>query len=148
VALGTNARLDALQAVFLRTKLRHLGEWIDERRRLAARYRRALAGTPVVLPPEPADAPHTYHQFTIRAPRRDELQAHLAARGITTRIYYPIPLPQQPCFAFLGHAEGDFPVTERLSREALSLPVYPGLGEARVDRVAAEIRGFYGDGAR
>jgi dTDP-4-amino-4,6-dideoxygalactose transaminase len=143
VALGTNARLDALQAAFLRTKLRYLAGWIEERRRLAARYRAALAGTPVTLPPEPADAPHTYHQFTIRAPKRDALQAHLAARGIATRIYYPIPLPAQPCFAYLGHRDGEFPVTERLTREALSLPIFPGLGDERVERVAAEIRGFY-----
>ena len=146
VALGTNARLDALQAAFLRTKLRHLPGWIEERRRLAARYRTSLAGTPVTLPPDPGGAPHTYHQFTIRAPRRDALQARLAERGIATRIYYPITLPAQPCFAYLGHRDDEFPVSERLAREALSLPVFPGLGEERVDRVAAEIRAFYEGG--
>jgi dTDP-4-amino-4,6-dideoxygalactose transaminase len=142
-ALGTNARLDALQAAFLRTKLRYLPGWIEERRRLAARYRSALAGTPVVLPPEPRDARHTYHQFTVRVPERDALQKHLAARGIATRVYYPIPLPAQPCFASMGHREGEFPVSEQLAREVLSLPVFPGLGDARLDRVAEEIRAFY-----
>ena len=142
-ALGTNARLDALQAAFLRTKLRYLPGWIEERRRLAARYRSALAGTPVVLPPEPAGAPHTYHQFTVRTPERDALQRHLATRGISTRVYYPIPLPAQPAFASLGHREGEFPVSELLAREVLSLPIFPGLGDARLDRVAEEIRAFY-----
>lgn len=147
-ALGTNARLDALQAAFLRTKLRHLRGWIQERRRLAARYRSALAGTPVGLPTEPIDAPHTYHQFTVRAPERDALQRHLAEQGIAARVYYPIPLPVQPCFASLGHREGDFPVSERLAREVLSLPLFPGIGDARVDRVAEVVRGFYlGPGA-
>lgn len=142
-ALGTNARLDALQAAFLRTKLRYLPGWIEERRRLAARYRSALRGTPAFLPPEPADAPHTYHQFTVRVPGRDALQAHLAERGITTRVYYPLPLPAQPCFASAQQPEGSFPVSERLAREVLSLPIFPGLGDARVDRVADEIRAFY-----
>jgi dTDP-4-amino-4,6-dideoxygalactose transaminase len=142
-ALGTNARLDALQAAFLRTKLRYLPGWIEERRRLAARYRSALRGTPVLLPPEPPDAPHTYHQFTVRVPARDALQAHLAQRGITTRVYYPIPLPAQPCFASAQRPGGSFPVSERLAREVLSLPLFPGLGDTRVDRVANEIRDFY-----
>ncbi len=146
VALGTNARLDALQAVFLRTKLRHLPAWTEERRRLAGRYRAALAGLPVGLPPEPAGAPHTYHQFTIRAPERDRLQRHLAGRGVSTRIYYPVTLPAQPCFAYLNHDAGDFPVSETLAREVLSLPIFPGLGDARVDRVAGEIRDFYRGG--
>lgn len=142
-ALGTNARLDALQAAFLRTKLRHLPGWIEERRRLAGRYRSALAGTPVLLPPEPPGAPHTYHQFTVRAPERDALQRHLAVRGITTRVYYPIPLPAQPAFSSMGHREGEFPVAERLAREVLSLPIFPGLDDGRLDRVAGEIRAFY-----
>jgi dTDP-4-amino-4,6-dideoxygalactose transaminase len=143
VALGTNARLDALQAVFLRTKLRHLPAWTVERRRLAARYRNGLAGLPVSLPPEPVDAPHTYHQFTIRAGERDRLQQHLAENGVATRIYYPITLPAQPCFAYLKHSTGDFPVSELLAREVLSLPLFPGLGEERVDRVAEVVREFY-----
>src|SRR6185503_14860857 len=89
VALGTNARLDALQAAFLRTKLRRLPEWTEARQTLAARYRKGLEGVPVGLPPDPRDAVHTYHQFTIRAPMRDALGAHLRERGIATRIYYP-----------------------------------------------------------
>jgi len=143
VALGTNARLDALQAAFLRTKLRHLPVWVEARRKLAACYRRGLAGAPVGLPPDPGSASHTYHQFTIRAPMRDELQTHLRERGIASRVYYPMTVPAQPCFAHLGYAAGAFPVSERLAREVLSLPIYPGLTEEQVDRVAREVRAFY-----
>jgi dTDP-4-amino-4,6-dideoxygalactose transaminase len=142
--LGQNARLDALQAAFLRTKLRHLEKWIDMRRETAARYREALKGAPVTLPPEPPGAKHTYHQFTIRAPERDRLQANLRERGIATRVYYPIPLHLQPCFASLGYRKGDFPVSERLAGEVLSLPMFPGITEEQVERVASAVREFYG----
>lgn len=145
--LGTNARLDALQAAFLRTKLRHLAAWTEARRAIAARYRRALQGTSVLLPPDPAEARHTYHQFTIRAARRDALAAHLKERGIASRIYYPIIVPAQPAFASLGYAPGDHPVSERLAAEVLSLPIYPGLTDEQVDRVAREIRAFLGETA-
>jgi len=146
VALGTNARLDALQAAFLRTKLRHLPAWTEARRSLAARYRLGLEGAPVGLPPNPGSASHTYHQFTIRAPMRDQLQAHLRERGIASRVYYPMTVPEQPCFAYLGYATGAFPVSERLTREVLSLPIYPGLTEEQVGRVAREVRAFYEEG--
>lgn len=144
--LGTNARLDTLQAAFLRTKLRHLPAWTEARRALAARYRSALKGTPITLPPNPESARHTYHQFTIRAPKRDALAAHLKERGIATRIYYPIIVPAQPAFASLGYEPGDHPISEQLTEEVLSLPIYPGLTEEQVDRVAREIRAFYGEG--
>jgi dTDP-4-amino-4,6-dideoxygalactose transaminase len=142
-ALGTNARLDALQAAFLRTKLKHLAEWTEARRSIAARYREALLGTPVVLPEEPAGARHTYHQFTIRAPERDALLRALAERGIGARVYYPIPLPSQPVFAEQGWRAADFPVSAELAAEVLSLPIFPGLTEGEVDRVAGAIRAFY-----
>ncbi len=143
--LGTNARLDALQAAFLRTKLRHLPAWTEARRALAAIYRSRLSGSAVSLPPDPDEAAHTYHQFTIRAPRRDALAAFLKERGIATRIYYPIIVPAQPAFASLGYRTGDHPVSERLAGEVLSLPIYPGLTEEQVDRIARAIRAFYGD---
>ncbi len=149
-ALGTNARLDALQAAFLRTKLRRLSEWIAMRRDSAGLYRAALAGTPVTLPEEPEGGFHTYHQLTIRAPERDRLQAFLRERGIATRVYSPIPLHAQPCFEYLGHKAGDFPVSERLAREVLSLPIFPGISPEQIERVARGVREFYGSagGAR
>jgi len=106
-----------------------------------------LTGSPITLPPDPESARHTYHQFTIRAPKRDALAAHLKDRGIATRIYYPIIVPAQPAFASLGYKPGDHPISERLADEVLSLPVYPGLTEEQVDRVAREIRAFYGEGS-
>jgi len=143
-ALGTNGRLDSLQAAFLRTKLRHLSEWTAARRASAQLYRAALSGTPVVPPAETDGALHTYHQFTIRAPERDRLQAHLRERGIATRIYYPIPLHAQPCFEYLGNRIGDFPVSEQLAREVLSLPIFPGITPDQIERVARGIAEFYG----
>jgi len=142
-ALGTNARLDALQAAFLRTKLRHLEGWIEQRRASAALYRDALAGSPVLTPAEPEGARHTYHQFTILAPERDDLQRHLKERGIASRVYYPVPLHLQPCFSELGHKPGDFPVAERLAGNALSLPIFPGITPEQIRRVAGAIRAFY-----
>ena len=141
--IGTNARLDSLQAAFLRTKLRHLPEWVDARRAAAATYRASLADVPVKLPAEPPDSRHTYHQFTIRTRDRDNMQAFLKERGIATRIYYPIPLHQQPCFAELKHAAGDFPVAETLAREVLSLPIFPGITEEEIARVTDVVREFF-----
>ena len=147
-ALGRNGRLDALQAAFLRTKLRHLNEWTEARRAAADAYRAALRGTPVTAPEEPAGARHTYHQFTIRAPERDRLQAFLRERGIASRVYYPIPLPAQPCFASWGHLPGEFPVSEKLAGEVLSLPVFPGITPDQIERVAESIGTFYSEGGR
>jgi dTDP-4-amino-4,6-dideoxygalactose transaminase len=146
-AIGTNARLDSLQAAFLRTKLRHLPRWVETRRAAAARYRAALAGVPVTVPAEPSDARHTYHQFTIRTPERDRLKLFLQERGIATRVYYPIPLHLQPCFADLGHKAGAFPVAERLAGEVLSLPIFPGITDDEIGRVAEAIREFFTAGA-
>ena len=145
-ALGTNARLDGLQAALLRVKLRHLAAWTEARRRNAAHYREALADAPVIVPTEPAGAIHTYHQFTIRAERRDELQRHLKARGIASRIYYPIPVPAQPCFAGAA-AVGKYPVSDRLAAEVLSLPIGPELTRESIDRIADAVRSFYAGGA-
>lgn len=146
-AFGTNARLDGLQAALLRVKLRHLSKWTETRRRNAALYREAFAGSDVTVPAEPAGATHTYHQFTIRAPRRDGLQAHLRERGIASRVYYPIPVPAQPCFQESGTPPGGFPVSEELAREVLSLPIGPELTPESIARVAAAVRAFYAGGA-
>lgn len=146
--VGTNSRLDALQAAVLAAKLGHLDQWNEARRRNAALYDRLLAGVDGVVTPAVAQGnEHVFNQYTIRAARRDALRAHLERRGIGSGIYYPLPLHLQPCFGELGYREGDLPAAERLCREVLSLPVYPELGEARIERVAAAIREFYGAGA-
>jgi len=142
--VGTNSRLDALQAAVLRVKLRHLDSWTRARQENAAQYRRLLAETPVTAPAEAAfQTRHIYNQFPILCPRRDQLQSHLKKNGIGTQVYYPVPLHMQECFAGLGYREGDFPVSERLARESLALPVYPELRPDEIEYVASMVRAFY-----
>lgn len=142
--LGYNSRLDELQAAILRVKLRHLAEWTSARQRVAAQYDQLLADLPVTTPYRSPEATHVYHQYTIRAPRRDELQAFLQERGIGTMVYYPVPLHLQPMYAHLGVPEGSLPEAERAAKEVLSLPIYPELTEEQVQTVAEAIREFYG----
>lgn len=143
--IGGNFRLDALQAAVLRVKLPRLREWIAARRTNAEHYRALM--TAAELPPEvraPTDvAEHVYNQFVIRAPRRDELRAHLAECGVGTAIYYPVPFHLQRCFADLGYGRGAFPVAERAAEEVLALPVFPGVGSERQAYVVDCIARFY-----
>ncbi|MGH7519810.1 MAG: DegT/DnrJ/EryC1/StrS family aminotransferase [Gemmatimonadales bacterium] len=142
--VGTNSRLDTLQAAVLLAKLPHLAQWSAKRREHAAYYSKALADVPQVKTPfvDPANE-HIFHQYTLRAERRDQLQAHLKKEGIGHAVYYPIPLHRQPCFAHLGYQDGSLPQSEGASREAISLPIYPELTRAQLDRVIDTIRGFY-----
>ena len=143
--VGTNSRLDALQAAVLRVKLRHLDGWAAARRKNACKYEGMLADVPEVRLPAVMEGNfHVYNQFTLRAERRDGLKDFLAERGIGAGIYYPVPLHLQQCFAELGHRQGEFPVTETLCKEVLSLPIFPELGEDRVAEVGEAIRAFYG----
>ena len=137
--LGQSSRLDELQAAFLRVKLRHLPAWTEARRAIAARYGALLDGLPVALPEERAPARHVYHQFTIRAPRRDALAAALAELGVGTAVHYPSPVPAQPLFA-RPDAEEAFPHAARAAREVLSLPIFPELTVEEVQQVAAATR--------
>ncbi len=143
--VGGNFRLDALQAAVLRVKLPHLRGWTAARRRNADRYRAMFAASKA--PAElvlPADAPgHVYNQFTVRAPRRDSLRAHLTKANIGTEIYYPEPLHLQPCFAELGYRRGEFPHSERAAAEVLALPIYPELTEAQQQYVVDQTVAFY-----
>lgn len=144
--VGTNSRLDTLQAAVLRVKLRHLEEWTARRIALAETYRQTFRrlGTPVRVPELPAyPARHVYHQFVIRAPRRDRLREFLAANGIGAEIYYPLPLHRQKCFDALGYTEGSFPESERAAREVLALPIYPELSAADVGEVCSTIHRFF-----
>ena len=143
--VGYNSRLDALQAAVLRAKLPHLAEWSRRRRENAAYYDAAFADLEYVRTPTIDAANESiYNQYTLRAERRDALQADLKARGIGTSVYYPLPLHLQPCFAYLGYREGQCPESERAAREVLSLPVYPELTRAQLDEVIGAVRGFYG----
>jgi dTDP-4-amino-4,6-dideoxygalactose transaminase len=142
--VGTNSRLDSLQAAVLLAKLPHLEAWSAKRREHAAYYTRGLADLPAVRPPavDPANE-HIFHQYTLRAERRDELQAHLKRHGIGSAIYYPVPLHLQPCFSHLGYRPGRLPESERASAEVLSLPGYPELTQGQLDCVIETIGGFY-----
>src|SRR5688572_19948055 len=143
--VGYNSRLDALQAAVLRAKLPHLADWSARRREHAAYYDAAFADLADVQTPyvDPANE-SIYNQYTLRAKRRDALQAHLKEKGIGTSIYYPLPLHLQPCFAYLGYKQGQCPEAERAAGEVLSLPVFPELTRAQLDEVIAGVRGFYG----
>jgi dTDP-4-amino-4,6-dideoxygalactose transaminase len=145
VVLGTNSRLDSLQAAILRVKLRHLERWNAERAERAAAYAKALEGVPgVVVPREREGARSAWHLYTVRVTERDALADHLKARGIGTAIHYPRPIHLQPSMAAAGGKAGDLPVSERLSREVLCLPLYAELPLEDVARVAAEVRAFLG----
>jgi len=142
--VGTNSRLDTLQAAVLLAKLPYLADWSAKRRQHAASYAAGLKGVAQVKTPVvEANNEHIFHQYTLRVERRDALQAHLKAQGIGSAVYYPIPLHLQPCFAHLGYQAGQLPVAEQASHEVLSLPVYPELTQAQVDHVIDSIRGFY-----
>jgi dTDP-4-amino-4,6-dideoxygalactose transaminase len=141
--VGTNSRLDTLQAAVVAAKLPHLQAWNAARRSHAAFYSGALAGVPGITAPVTDQLnEHIFHQYTIRSDRRDELVAWLKAKGIGCAVYYPRCLHLQPCFASLGYVEGAFPEAERASREVLSLPVYPELTERQREAVVGALRGF------
>ena len=143
--VGYNSRLDTLQAAVLRAKLPHLEGWSGARRRNAAYYDAAFKDVPDITTPfvDPANT-SIYNQYTIRTDRRDALQRHLKALGIGNSVYYPLPLHMQPCFAYLGYREGQFPESERAAKEVLSLPVYPELTTAQLDEVIVAVRQFFG----
>ncbi len=140
---GYCSRLDTLQAAVLRVKLRHLDEWNARRRQVAAWYNERLADLPVVRPHVLPDVEHVYHLYVIRTERRDALREFLAARGIGTGMHYPIPLPLTEAYSGMGFRKGQFPVTERLAGEILSLPMFAEMTEAHVDEVAGAIREFF-----
>jgi dTDP-4-amino-4,6-dideoxygalactose transaminase len=143
--VGGNFRLDALQAAILAVKLPHLEGWARARAANAHAYTEAFRATglppSLLMLPTAVEPGHVWNQYTIRTPRRDALRAHLASRGIGSEIYYPVPLHRQQCFAGLGYSEGHFPEAERCAREAISLPIFPELGDARRARVVQEVVG-------
>jgi dTDP-4-amino-4,6-dideoxygalactose transaminase len=143
--VGYNSRLDALQALVLSAKLPHLAAWSAKRRENAAFYTQAFADLAEIVPPyiDPANE-SIFNQYTIRVARRDELKAHLAAKGIGHSVYYPLPLHLQPCFAYLGYREGSCPDAEKAAKEVVSLPVFPELTGTQRDEVVAAVRGFFG----
>jgi len=141
--LGVNSRLDTLQASILRVKLRYLDAWNAARRRFAAQYNELLKGVPVTAPYVSPECEHIFHQYTLRAPRRDELGEFLKNKGIPHGIYYPIPLYRQKAYASRVSQESEFPVTEQAAREVLSLPMHTELDEQQLAFITDSLREFY-----
>jgi dTDP-4-amino-4,6-dideoxygalactose transaminase len=137
--VGWNSRLDELQAAVLRVKLKHLAGFNEARRAVARRYREKLAGASVVLPVEHGRGTHVYHQFTIRSERRDAIRDALSKEGIASSVFYPMPLHQQPAYESIAKGVS-LPVSEKISKTVLSLPIHPLLDEASIDRIAACVR--------
>jgi dTDP-4-amino-4,6-dideoxygalactose transaminase len=137
---GFNYRMDGLQGAILRIKLRHLEDWTISRRSRAALYDRLLAGSEVMTPAAMSYARHVYHVYAVRSQERDALQRRLMAWGIQTAIHYPIPVHLQEAYVDLGYRRGDFPCSERIADEVLSLPIYPDLSDEKVERICAVVR--------
>jgi dTDP-4-amino-4,6-dideoxygalactose transaminase len=133
---GSNARLDALQAVVLAAKLPRLPAWNDARRRVAARYAERLAGLPLVAPREAPWARHVFHLYVVQVEAREHIRRELERAGIATGLHYPVPLHLQEAYAALGHGRGAFPVSEQVAERCLSLPMFPHMSDAQVDGVA------------
>ena len=140
--VGSNSRLDPIQAAILRVKLRHLDAWNARRRAIAERYLAALRATSLGLPSVAEGAVHVWHQFVVRHPDRDALRDHLAAGGIETLIHYETPPHLQRAYAHLGLGPGSLPVSEKLAREIVSLPIDPTLRDDQVDRVISAVVGW------
>ena len=137
---GYNGRLDAVQAAFLRIKLRHLDAWNAQRRAAAGRYDNLLRGVDAVVPPfEPDQSKAVFHLYVIRNGDRDALAAHLNSEGISTGLHYPLPVHLQKCYRNWGYAAGALPVTERTAAEILSLPMFPELGASAQQRVVSTL---------
>ncbi len=152
--IGANSRLDSIQAAVLRVKMPHLQQWNSERRERAGIYDRlfaasgltrtgAASSSPVTLLKTRPQAHHIYHQYVIRAKKRDQLKSFMSERGIGTQIYYPVPLHLQQCFSYVGYAEGDLPETEAAATEVLALPMFAELREDEQQYVVETIAEFY-----
>ncbi len=141
--IGHNYRMCAIQGAVLGVKARHIHRWNDQRREAASRYEQLLKGLPLQLPEEAPSTRHVFHLYAVHTPRRDALRDFIALRGIASGMHYPHPLHLQKAYAYLGHAPGDFPVSERNSLENLTLPMFPGITPAQQLEVADAITAFF-----
>jgi dTDP-4-amino-4,6-dideoxygalactose transaminase len=140
--LGFNYRMDGLQAVILRHKLKLLAGWTSERKSLAEVYDRTLSGLPLELP-KIVNQDHVWHLYVVRTPHREALRSHLQARGIETGLHYPVPLHRQPCLARLASARLDFVETDRWANEGLTLPLFVGMTSNQQRHVVTAICEFF-----
>ena len=142
--LGHNYRLEGIQGAILDVKLKYIEDWTETRRQNAGLYRKYLSDIEqIILPKESKNVKHVYHLFVIRTKKRDELAKYLTENGIQTNIHYPIPCHLQHSYKFMGYKEGDFPVSEMLAKEILSLPMSEQLKEDEIIYIADKIRDFF-----
>jgi dTDP-4-amino-4,6-dideoxygalactose transaminase len=140
VVAGYNYRMDGIQGAILNVKMKYIEAWTESRRAVAARYDNLLEGLPAKRPSAPPYSRHVYHVYSLQLAQRDYVQAALQAAGVATGIHYPVPVHLQKAYAQLGYRAGDFPVTEMLAREFLSLPIYPELQADQISMVISELR--------
>ena len=141
--VGFNYRMEGIQGAVLGVKLKHLDTWTRERRRVAHRYQELLSGAPLQLPVEAPDCASAWHLFVVRHPRRDDLKKHLEAHQVGCALHYPMPLHLQKAYAHLGYEPGDFPLSEKAARECLSLPIFPEMTDAQIQRVVSVVQDFF-----
>lgn len=140
VVAGYNYRMDGIQGAILNVKMKYIEDWTEARRAVAARYDRLLEGLSVNGPSAPPYVRHVYHVYSVQLAQRDHVQAALQAAGVATGIHYPVPVHVQKAYASLGYRAGDFPVTEMLARQFLSLPIYPELQPEQIAMVTSELK--------
>lgn len=141
---GHNYRMEGIQGAVLGVKLKHLNDWTDSRRSAAKKYKEQLSEVKeVLLPAEMPYAKHVYHLFIIQVPERDKLMNYLNENGVSTGLHYPVPLHLQKCFEQLGYKKGDFPNTEKLADNCLSLPMFPELNDDQIGYISDKIKSFY-----
>lgn len=142
--LGHNYRMEAIQGAVLSVKLKHLHKWTELRRKVAEKYRSLLSDIEEIkLPMEMPYSKHVYHLFVIQLENRDEMQKHLNEKGVATGLHYPVPLHLQECFKSLGYKKGNFPETEKLADNCLSLPIYPELTDEQINYVSNTVRAYF-----
>ncbi len=141
--ISTNSRLDEIQAAVLLVKLKYLHRWNALRNEYAVSYNKSLSDLPVQTPKIPKGYKHTFHLYSIVTKKRDALVSHLKKAGIGSGVYYPLPLHLQPCYRSLGYQRGDFPISERVARQIISLPMYPGLSAKAIQAVTQSMKEFF-----
>jgi dTDP-4-amino-4,6-dideoxygalactose transaminase len=140
--IGYNSRLDTLQAVILKVKLKHLDQWNEERTRNADYYIKSLSKSALIMPVVADGVKHIWHQFCLRTTHKHDLGEFLAAKGIASGVFYPVPLHLQKAFDYLGYKAGDLPTAERLTSETLCLPVYPGMTTEELEYIVTAVMEF------
>jgi dTDP-4-amino-4,6-dideoxygalactose transaminase len=141
---GHNYRMEAIQGAVLGVKMKHIAHWTEQRRSVATSYKKLMGNlSGIILPTEAAYAKHVYHLFVIQTENRDALVKHLNEAGVSTGLHYPVPLHQQECFEHLGYKAGQFPNSEKIATQGLSLPMFPEMSQEQIEYVAHQVTSFF-----